>query len=100
MRIAGSGTARYATADVIAFKNNHTIISEVKTVSKPPVDVKNSSKQLRKIAERVSQDGMLRSFSIVFILDFVDEPGMRYCEMYEKSIGNRDNYERLHRLLK
>lgn len=67
-RVAGSGTVDHASADLVAIKNNRTLILEVKSFNSLPIDLSGDSKQLAEIIHRVGLDGHVRNTWVGYAL--------------------------------
>lgn len=91
-RVAGSGTVAHASADIIAIKNGDVLVLDVKSICDYPVDVSDTTVQLKVIRDR---SNVLPKYA----LKFKEEMGWRYCNYDVGSIHGPENYEPMYKLL-
>lgn len=107
-RVAGSGTVRHASADIVAVRNNRVIMFEVKSCweRNMPLDVSEDSEQLRELEVRAiaSKDGSPPShlnvdFVAAFAVRIKDDDTWYACPGRVEQIEGKLNMVKMYKLL-
>lgn len=93
-RVAGSGTVSHASADLVAIKDGDAVILDSKSIGNLPVDLSDSSGQLKELYQR---SGIM----CYYALKFKSEMGgaWRYAPFTETHISDPDAYNPMYKLL-
>lgn len=107
-RVAGSGTVRHESADIIAVRNNRVLLFEVKSCWEKnlPLDVAEDSRQLRELEARArglednipTPDGNVK-FVAAFAVRLKDDSKWYACPGSMKRIDTKREMVMMYKLL-